>query len=118
MKAISQPMTAYIKIFKDESGIIKAVTRLLTALIRIFKHDDAKMGDKWEITLHANYYDEGRVVYLSGLKEGITPAGKSALVRLLKDEGVHYMRWSHTNNKGHEVHVCGDVRNGGKLKLE
>ncbi len=97
---------------------MKAIFTPTSGIIRVFKADNAQYGDKYIGAVSCALYDHGAVCYIEGLTKNVTTQIKSAVFSELGRLGVRYVRWSHTNSRGHEVNVCCDLARGGKLKLE
>jgi hypothetical protein len=94
-----------------------AIEQRKVTIIRVFE-DGKQYGDEWVFDLVATYCGKyGKVVELEGLQENVSIEGKTAIRKLLLENGVKEMKWNHTNDRGVEKETCLDIVNN-KLRHE
>ena len=86
-------------------------------IVRVFESDDAVFGEPYLFFIQATIVDVGNVALIEGLQGGISTESMRAIRSEFKRVGVKYVRWHHTNKRGHRVDCCYDVQKN-KLRLE
>ncbi len=88
---------------------MKTIEQKKTSILRIFE-DNVDYGDKYVCVVYCTYCGKyNDIVYLEGLQGNVDTSIRKSIFSYLRNNNVHLVRWTHTNNNHKDKEICYDL---------